>query len=203
MLLAEGYHVIWATPPHGTTAEYVSPAVKAPTLRLVGEWLPFADETFDAVILHETLEFMVDDRRGVEEAARVLKPGGWFIARIPGSGPLAWLDAFNLYRYVNETLLPGDPLPETQAMGWRRHYGPRDIQAISAQAPLINLRHQPSGGWLTDATYAAALIITSLVRSDPERARQVRRAYARFGDLEEHLPFGRYQILTAHQGPKA
>jgi SAM-dependent methyltransferase len=192
-----GYHVVWSLPPHGTTAEYTNLSIKAPNVRLAGEWLPFPDETFDGVVLHETLEFMTDDRRGAEEAARVLKPHAWFMARIPATGRLAWLDAFNIYRYANETLSRGLPLPETLPTGWRRHYGDHDITAVFAHAPLANLQLRPSGGWLTDAVYATALLATGLLSNDPARWTAVRRTYSRGGDLEEHLDLGRYRIVTA------
>lgn len=42
--------------------------------------LPFADETFHLVIAVTSLEFMEDPRRVLEEALRVLKPGGRIVA---------------------------------------------------------------------------------------------------------------------------
>ena len=42
----------------------------------VGERLPFADETFDLVLLHEVIEHVDSDRGTLLEAMRVLRPGG-------------------------------------------------------------------------------------------------------------------------------
>jgi SAM-dependent methyltransferase len=46
--------------------------------------LPFADETFDAVVSIDVLcHSGVEDRQAVEEAARVLRPGGRLLVQVP------------------------------------------------------------------------------------------------------------------------
>ena len=44
----------------------------------VGEALPYADNSFDAVVCVDVLEHVVDLRRVIAEVARVLRPGGRF-----------------------------------------------------------------------------------------------------------------------------
>jgi ubiquinone/menaquinone biosynthesis C-methylase UbiE len=44
--------------------------------------LPFADDTFDAVICQFSLMLFPDKERGMREAARVLKPGGRFLFNV-------------------------------------------------------------------------------------------------------------------------
>jgi len=58
--------------------------------------LPFADNTFDAVIALDVLEHVVEDKKSVAEIARVLKPGGIFICTVPAH---PWL-----YSYHDEAL---------------------------------------------------------------------------------------------------
>ncbi len=45
----------------------------------VGEALPYADSSFDAVVCVDVLEHVGDWPRVLAEVARVLRPGGWFL----------------------------------------------------------------------------------------------------------------------------
>src|SRR5574341_56477 len=47
------------------------------------ERLPFSDNTFDAVLLHEVIEHVADDRETIREAHRVAKRGGSVIVFAP------------------------------------------------------------------------------------------------------------------------
>jgi len=47
------------------------------------EKLPFPDNLFDIVFLHEVLEHVVDDKKAVQEAYRVLKPGAKIVIFVP------------------------------------------------------------------------------------------------------------------------
>ena len=54
--------------------------------------LPFADESFDCVIISEVLEHLHEDDRALQEISRVLKTGGVLAASVPREGPeaLCW-----------------------------------------------------------------------------------------------------------------
>lgn len=54
--------------------------------------LPFADETFDVVIISEVLEHLGEDEKALAEISRVLKRGGTLAASVPRRGPelLCW-----------------------------------------------------------------------------------------------------------------
>jgi SAM-dependent methyltransferase len=47
------------------------------------ESLPFADEFFDVILLHEVIEHVDDDRQTIREAYRCLRPGGHIIIYAP------------------------------------------------------------------------------------------------------------------------
>jgi SAM-dependent methyltransferase len=51
--------------------------------QMVAERLAFADDTFSAIILIETLEHIVDGPTAIVELARVLRPGGQLIVSVP------------------------------------------------------------------------------------------------------------------------
>ncbi|MEL6310357.1 MAG: methyltransferase domain-containing protein [Chloroflexota bacterium] len=57
--------------------------------------LPYADNTFDAVILSEVLEHVDDDVAGLREAYRVLKPGGVVAITVPHANYPFWWDPIN------------------------------------------------------------------------------------------------------------
>lgn len=47
------------------------------------EYLPFEDEAFDVVFLHEVIEHVADDRKTIREAVRCTRPGGCIVIYAP------------------------------------------------------------------------------------------------------------------------
>ncbi len=54
--------------------------------------LPFADASFDRVIMSEVLEHLDDDARGLAEVVRVMRPGGILAITVPNARYPYWYD---------------------------------------------------------------------------------------------------------------
>ncbi|MGI6375895.1 MAG: class I SAM-dependent methyltransferase [Anaerolineae bacterium] len=57
--------------------------------------LPYADASFDRVLLTEVLEHLTDDAVGLRELYRVLKPGGVLTVTVPAARYSGWYDPIN------------------------------------------------------------------------------------------------------------
>ena len=91
---------------------------------------PHPDVSHDAVVLLDELALTVLEEEALAEAARVLRPGGVLLLRVPAAGRLAWLDGYNAFRYIQEITHRGRRLPESLGVGWRRHYRREDVRKL-------------------------------------------------------------------------
>jgi SAM-dependent methyltransferase len=76
--------------PHGVDVTRVLDyaGIYATLVEAPAEKLPFADETFDAVVAVSTFEFVSDTAAAIDEIARVLRPDGVAIVVTPGASPV-------------------------------------------------------------------------------------------------------------------
>lgn len=92
--------------------------------------LPFAERAFDRVVMADLIEYVRDERATLDEARRVLRPGGHLTIIAPYHGPTTWLDGANWHRYLHDLRGSERLLPELSESGWRRRYRKPDLQAL-------------------------------------------------------------------------
>ena len=148
----------------------------------VVEW-PFPDAGFDAVLLLDHLALTVKEEEALAEAARVLRPGGRLLLRVPAEGRLAWLDGFNVYRYLQETSRRGKRHPAVAGVGWRRHYPRPDLSAL-LQPHFRVLTFAPTGIGLEDVVRLAGNLYWRWLRRDETHDEDTERRAAAAARLE-------------------
>lgn len=82
------------------------------------------------ILALDVIEHVEDERAWLEELTRLLAPGGEITVRVPAEGPMAWLDAPNIYRYLTEFTDRGEAPHETKPTGWHRHYRRSDLMGL-------------------------------------------------------------------------
>jgi SAM-dependent methyltransferase len=158
---------------------------------------PFPDASHDAVVLLDELALTVREEEALAEAARVLRPGGTLLLRVPATGPLAWLDGYNAYRYVRDTTRRGRLLPEVKGIGWRRHYRRDDLRGLLAPHFRVTAM-RPSGIGLSDAVRMGLLLFWRWVLRSERGDEAIRQAPAALARHEgSWAPLGRGYWLVA------
>jgi glycosyltransferase involved in cell wall biosynthesis/ubiquinone/menaquinone biosynthesis C-methylase UbiE len=80
--------------------------------------VPVADESFDKVLFTEVLEHLSDDRRGLCELYRILKPGGILALSVPHANYPFWWDPIN----ATWIRMGGQPIRSGPVAGiWSNH----------------------------------------------------------------------------------
>jgi glycosyltransferase involved in cell wall biosynthesis/SAM-dependent methyltransferase len=92
--------------------------------------LPFADESFDSVLMSEVLEHLPNDEIGLSEIRRVLRPGGRLAISVPHANfPFLWDPIGRIY-----TGIGGSPLRSGPLVGiWTNHerlYFPDQLEEV-------------------------------------------------------------------------
>ena len=169
----------------------------------VVEW-PHPDASYDAIVLLDELALTVLEEEALAEAARVLRPGGGLLLRVPAAGRLAWLDGYNAFRYVQEITNRGKRLPEAAGVGWRRHYRREDLQDLLRPHFRI-LAMRASGIGLADSARLALSLFWRWALQSERGDAAIRRVPQTLTRWEGGLvPAGRgYSWVVAAERPPA
>ncbi len=108
----------------------------------VAERLPFADGSFDLVFSTMTFHHWADQRRGVAEVARVLRPEGrWLLADFVATGLMRYVRrAFRLRRFPEMRDL--EPMLLAAGLGVASR---RRVAGVGSQVPVLVIRRLPIG----------------------------------------------------------
>jgi len=159
---------------------------------------PQPDASYDAVILLDELALTVLEEEALAEAARVLRPGGILLLRVPAAGRLAWLDGYTAFRYIQEITHRGRLLPEAVGLGYRRHYRREDVRQLLQ--PHFRVRAmRASGIGLSDSARLALSLFWRWALQSGRGDEATQRVPEMLARLEGRLaPFGRgYWLVTA------
>lgn len=121
-------------------------AAQVPNLALsVGEYLPFADDTFDVVLLHEVIEHVTSDLATLREVRRVLRADGRAVVFCPNRlYPFETHGVFLGRRYVFGNVPLVNWLPDVirdRFVPHARAYTHADLQRVYRQAGLRERLH--------------------------------------------------------------
>jgi SAM-dependent methyltransferase len=110
-----------------------------------GERLPYPDATFDAVLSHEVVEHVADDRLAAQEMVRVLRPGGRAIVFCPNRlYPFETHGHYwrGRYHFGNTPLINYLPNPIRNRLAPHvRAYSGRGLRALFAGQPVRIAQH--------------------------------------------------------------
>jgi len=125
-----------------------------------------AEKPVGSIRAVDVLEYVLDEEAWLAACAATLPTGGALLVRVPLEGPLAWMDALNIYRYAQDITGWGERLHETQTKGWRRHYTPRDLAGLLEDAGFRVDTLSRHGSPTRDVAHFGRLAWGKLLRDD-------------------------------------
>ena len=164
-----------------------------PQIRFVqqtGASLPFESGSFDAVIFSDVIEHVGDANKEavVNEARRVLKPGGQFVFTAPYAGLLAWADPMDIKRRF--------PGIYRLYMRWTSYTPQTPVEVGHRHVSLSEIQTLFSGRFITEEIHYCGFLMPlfAWILSIDDRLRLMPRRWhdllARFQGWESGIPYG-------------
>lgn len=158
------------------------------------------ESSVDLVVMIDALEYTIDDVAMLDQARRMLRPGGSLVVRVPRRRRVDWLDARNIYHYLRETTRHGSPLPEMGDGIFRRHYGEDELLGLLDETGFRLGQSGTSGLGLSEVAYLAGATLFRWATDNP-RYQTVRRLYGRLDRAEDGWPAGGYYLTIGATRP--
>jgi hypothetical protein len=138
--------------------------------------LPLGDESVRRVECGTVFAYARNDEGLAGELGRIVCPGGTVTLSVPGTGLLAGLDSFNLYRYLVDVTKRGLRPFETSDIGWRRHYSLTDLRILLGDNGFDLVSERRSTLALAEAVRLFGFLCFRWLRPSRNRYRAVARA---------------------------
>ena len=138
----------------------------------------------------DVIEHVQDEEAWLLALVDVLEPGGRIVIRVPAEGPVAWLDAPNIFRYVTEFTNRGEAPHETKPTGWHRHYRRDDVLRLVEQSGLRVTGMSRVAAPLADIPHLLGMVAGNLVLEAPGTERRLIEARERLDRTDRTLPLG-------------
>lgn len=152
--------------------------------------LPFPDESFDRIECGTLFSVIRDDEGLAQELVRVLRPGGRLHLRVPATGPLGGLDAYNLAAYLADITRRGSKPFETAEAGWRRHYSVAALHRMFGSEVMQIVEATRSGLALGELVRFAGIFLFRWLVPSRDNFRRVEAAAARVERLDRRIELG-------------
>jgi len=121
----------------------------------------------------DVIEHVQDEAAWLAVLADLLEPGGEILIRVPAEGPMAWLDAPNIYRYLTEFTSRGEAPRETKPTGWHRHYRRRDLTGLVESRGLRITAISQVSAPLADVPHLLGLVAGDLIQGNRDTERRL------------------------------
>ncbi|MGZ4195327.1 MAG: methyltransferase domain-containing protein [Solirubrobacteraceae bacterium] len=154
--------------------------------------LPVPDGVADAVTLLDVIEHVDHAEVAIEEARRVVRPGGVAIISVPHRGLLWRLDSLNVYAAARRRWPHLPPLDAATESGGHehRHYSVADLEAVLAPYFTVD-RVTRTGIGLQEFVHLALLTLSVGLRQERlTRALQILHLVVYL--IDDLLPLGRF-----------